>query len=191
MKENVSCKKVVVLVAVLVVIAAAVLTIGIYQLHTSPKSSFYIYPDNGSEVLLHTNNFGLLEGSGGVNGLPVNLTWPAHIGGTIISDKPVYFYITYSFKGIGTGSNNTSDDKNISTYFVGPSKDIYVSVLLPPGLWTFWFQSVNSGITNVSHVYLYANYSYYSPAQFAIYGVWPADSIFGINNHSTCMKDIL
>ncbi|MCL5408103.1 MAG: hypothetical protein M1518_01905 [Candidatus Thermoplasmatota archaeon] len=121
----------------------------------------YTYP----QYYIQSLNTSLLRGpfeNGDIVGIPVSLSWPAHVYGPLSYDGPVYFFILWSTHSFPSRiSNNISDDKNWSIYFLGPVSNATISLSLPPGNYLFCVASTSSSpVTGIAHIIV--NYSYFA-----------------------------
>ena len=163
---------VVIVVLIIALVSTSLLAGLFYHDYESTLASEprYVYP----QLDIQTLNTSLLQGpfeNGGnksivgaeMVGIPVYLSWPAHISGPLNYNGPVYFFILWSTNRFPSISSNAiSDDRNWSIYFTGPGDNLTISVSLPPGSYTFWIAGASpSPTTGIAHITV--DYSYFTP----------------------------
>ena len=153
-----------IVVLIIALVSTSVLAGLFYHDYESTLASehHYAYPQLYTQSL----NTSILQGpleNGGMVGMPVNLSWPAHISGPLNYNGPVYFFILWSTLSYPSQSSNViSEDRNWSIYFLGPAENFTISVSLPPGSYTFWIAFPSSSPTSgIAHITV--DYSYFAP----------------------------
>ncbi len=150
-------------VLIIALVSTSVLAGLFYHDYESTLASepHYTYP----QLYIQSINTSILQGpleNGGMVGMPVYLSWPAHISGPLNYNGPVYFFIVWSTQSFPSPSSNViSEDRNWSIYFLGPAENLTISVSLPPGSYTFWIAFPSSTPTSgIAHITV--NYSYFA-----------------------------
>jgi hypothetical protein len=154
----------IVIVLIVCLVSASVLSAVFYHDYESVLASepHYAYPKYYVQALNTSLLSGPLE-NGSIIGIPVNLSWPAHVYGPLSYDGPIYFFILWTTHNYPSRfSNVISDDRNWSIYFVGPVNNTTISLSLPPGSYLFCVAFLSSSpVKGVAHINV--DYSYFSP----------------------------
>jgi hypothetical protein len=171
-KKRRTILNVVIAALVIALVSTSVLAGLFYHNYESTLASEprYAYP----QFYIQSLNTSILQGpfeNGGnaslvgaeMAGMPVYLSWPAHISGPLNYNGPVYFFIVWSTQSFPSRSSNViSEDRNWSVYFIGPGDNLTISVSLPPGSYTFWIAGASpSPATGIAHITV--DYSYFAP----------------------------
>lgn len=144
-------------ISVLTVVLAG---LNIYQ-YELQRASIPVQPSVETQQV----NASLLNGimyPDSVLGIPLTLTWPALLTGTITSNASIYFYINFEYHGAIQLGTNAGTLPKVSTYLVGPQKIINVSVELPPGKWWLDLYEPNS-FAEINTYNFTITYTFYTP----------------------------
>ena len=162
-KQRRTLFNVVVLVLVIALASTSVLSGILYHNYERVLASepHYTYPQYSVQSLNTSMLQGPLE-NGGIVGIKVNLSWPAHVYGPLNYNGPVDFFILWSSHNYPSRfSSAISDDKNWSIYFLGPVNNATVSISLPPGSYYFCVAFPSSTPTS-GILHINVDYSYFT-----------------------------